>query len=161
MKDALPTLQVETPLVLPLLGSPCVPAGRQPQPKSTAPPAGPQVEGRGGSPHSATCWSAGGEGSGAGGHCPLGPVVPEVFPERGLRRWVLGSTQPSSSAPDPVTVLLGTDFKEINQRTKDDSCKHLELDYLQQQTVVFRVGLELALKGGQCQLGSPAQRHRT
>lgn len=60
MKDALPTLQVETPPALPLFGSPCVPPGRRPQPKSTVPPGGVQVEGRGGSPHSATCWSAGG-----------------------------------------------------------------------------------------------------
>lgn len=32
-----------------------------------------------------------------------------------------------SIAPDPVTELLGTYFKGITQRAKDDLCKHLEL----------------------------------
>lgn len=40
-----------------------------------------------------------------------------------------------SIAPDPVTELLGTYFKEITQREKDDLCKHLELHYLYQQTI--------------------------
>lgn len=34
------------------------------------------------------------------------------------------------AAPGPVTVLLGTHFKEITQRAKDDSYKHLQLGYL-------------------------------
>lgn len=77
-----------------------------------------------------------GEGSGAGRHHPRPPHTscgtsvsrkrtPEMNPEKRTA---------CSLAPDPITGLLGTYFKEITQRANDDSCKHLELGYFQQQT---------------------------
>ena len=69
MKDALPTLQVETPPALPLLGSPCVPPGRRPQPKSTVPPGGVQRAGEA----APTAPPAGAQGEGRGRQPQLSP----------------------------------------------------------------------------------------
>lgn len=71
-----------------------------------------------------------GEGSRAGGpHLQPRPVPVATEARSGLPGSGLGDesreAHSRSMAPDPVTGLLGTYFKEITQRAEDDSCKYL------------------------------------